>query len=506
MATSGASIAEKKPSASLGRYLPVTLAIVAIAGTAIIVAIAAGLMDTMVPAVATPSGVDGRRLVVGVWTVAVLAIALLWRGKDRYLAALWVVSPRVPAILAVSWAVLYLPLGRNGADTLGEGVWITAMAWLVLSAPIVNWAGGGNRRAREFGDLSARYTQLSTRYERILALQPPREAANATRDMRDLGLEEARKQLILVADLLRAEPPETEPGAMVRGASPFEWVSGAAYLNGRKALHRAEEALIDAEPLPAVIGDALHDALRMSSSTIDQDRSLSEALRAAIRELDPRIESLYFDSLRGRASDAPESRSDLPCPEDEASARAVVREVRFAVNDFRDTRVDALFRARGRIFRTVLVTGLVIDLLLGLAILMSVKPDELAAATVFFLVGAIVGLFNRLRLEDSPDRGIEQDFGLFDARVLQTVLLSGVAGVGGVFLAAVAPVALGQTTSTTLDLSKVFSLASNPQGLLVAAAFGLTPEAIVGGLRAQTDAIKKDLSATEPASTLPQST
>src|SRR4029079_8453571 len=107
----------------------------------------------------------------------------------------------------------------------------------------------------------------------------------------------------------------------------------------------------------------------------------------------------------------------------------------FAVNDFRDTRVEALFRARGRVFRTILVTGLVIDLVVGLSILLSVNPPQLAAAAVFFLVGAIVGLFNRLRLEVGPDRGVEQDFGLFDARLLQTVLLSGVAGVGGVFIA-----------------------------------------------------------------------
>src|SRR3954468_19816184 len=93
------------------RYLAATLAIIGVAGTAIVIAVAVGLMDAMVPAIATPAGIDGRRLVVGVWTLAALAIPLLWWGKDNYIAALWVVSPRVPAILAVSWLVLYLPLG-----------------------------------------------------------------------------------------------------------------------------------------------------------------------------------------------------------------------------------------------------------------------------------------------------------------------------------------------------------------------------------------------------------
>jgi hypothetical protein len=507
MASSGAAAASDQTAQPASRYLAASLAIIGVAGTAIVVAVAVGLMDAMVPAVATPAGIEGRRLVVGVWTIAALAIALLWRGKDGYLAALWVVSPRVPAILAVSWLVLYLPFGRNGAETLGVGVWITALTWLVLSAPIVGWASGGNRRAREFGDLSTRLSQLTVRHDRIRALQPTNDNSNdALAQARDLGLEEARNQLSLVEDLLAEKRPETEPGGIARGASPYEWVSGAAYLNGRMALHRAEEALIDAEPLSAVIGDALHDALRMTSSTIDDDRAMRDSLRAAIRELDPRIESLYFDSIRGRADDAPPKRSTTACPEDDAAARAVVREVRFAVNDFRDTRVDALFRARGRIFRTILVSGLVIDLLVGLSILLNVKPEQLAAAATFFLVGAIVGLFNRLRLEVGPDRGVEQDFGLFDARLLQTVLLSGVAGVGGVFLAAVTPVALGQAPTSTLDFSTIFSLANNPQGVLVAAAFGLTPEAVIGRLRAQTDALKKDLSSTEPASGAPQPT
>src|SRR6187401_157215 len=99
MAGSEASPVRPAPLAS--KFLAPTLAIIGVAGTAIVIAVAVGLMDRMVPAVATPAGLDGRRLVVGVWTLSGLAIALLWNGRDRYLAAMWVVSPRVPAILAV---------------------------------------------------------------------------------------------------------------------------------------------------------------------------------------------------------------------------------------------------------------------------------------------------------------------------------------------------------------------------------------------------------------------
>ena len=380
--------------------------------------------------------------------------------------------------------------------------------WLVLSAPIVGWASGGNRRTREFGDLSTRLNQLTVRHDRIRALCPANdnEANDALAQARDLGLEEARNQLDLVEDLLAELRPETKPDGIARGASPFEWVSGSAYLHGRMALHRAEEALIDAEPLSAVIGDALHDALRMSSSTIDDDRAMRDSLRAAVRELDPRIESLYFDSLRGRADDAPPKRSTTAGPQDDAAARAVVREVRFAVNDFRDTRVDALFRARGRIFRTILVSGLVIDLLVGLAILLNVKPEQLAAAAAFFLVGAIVGLFNRLRLEAGPDRGSRAGLRALRCAAAPDSVAVGVRRGGWSLPRSSRARGAGPDRHHDLDLSKIFSLASNPQGVLVAAAFGLTPEAIIGGLRAQTDAIKKDLSSTEPANGAPQPT
>jgi hypothetical protein len=113
----------------------------------------------------------------------------------------------------------------------------------------------------------------------------------------------------------------------------------------------------------------------------------------------------------------------------------------------------------------------------------------------------VVGMFNRLRLEVGPDQGVETDFGLFDARLLQTLILSGVAAVGGVFLAALAPLASTQAgqAPVAIDPDQIFDLAKNPLGFLVAAAFGLTPDAIIGRLRQQTDNLKKDLSKSEPA-------
>jgi hypothetical protein len=121
---------------------------------------------------------------------------------------------------------------------------------------------------------------------------------------------------------------------------------------------------------------------------------------------------------------------------------------------------------------------------------------------VFFLVGALVGLFNRLRIEASSNRAID-DFGLFEARLLHTPLISGLAGVGGVFLVAIAPLASGVGVaggSPIPEMDKVFDVAHNQIGLLVAALFGLTPSSIIGSLQRQTDQVKHDLASSSAVS------
>jgi hypothetical protein len=466
------------------------------------VAFVAGLFDGFAPAFPSQP-LPGARPLVGVLTLLTLAALLYSYQEDKFLAALWAITPRLPAMIAIWWLALYLPVSLAPTQALSAGLWLALLCWLLATVPLVGWVSTGARRGREYSELVTRLDQLEVRYAKIKALHPESVTTdNAVTRARALGLEEARRQLILVSRSIQY-PISIASGetTSTRKASPFEWVSGATYTNCLRALHHAEEALIDAEPVSAVIGDALHDSLRMTRSTIDNDNAIRDALRAAVRELDPRLESLYFNSLRGRSDDPPVKRQTRLRPEDDAAARAVIREIRYAINDFRDGRIEALFRVRNRVFRTILVTGLVTDLLVGLAILMGVDRGQLGAAAAFFLVGAVVGMFNRLRLEVGPDQGVETDFGLFDARLLQTLILSGVAAVGGVFLAALAPLASTQAgqAPVAIDPAQIFDLAKNPLGFLVAAAFGLTPDAIIGRLRQQTDALKKDLSKSEPA-------
>jgi hypothetical protein len=464
------------------------------------VAFVAGLFDAFAP-ILPSQPMLGARPLVGALTLLTLASLLYAYRTDTFLAALWALMPRLPAMIAISWLALYLPFARSSSESLSAGLWLAILAWLLATVPLIGWAAAGSRRSREYGELATRLDQLQVRHKQINESQSKPTKDDAIAQARSMGLEEAERQLAIVARSLNLRFDSANDQLASQAASPFEWVSGATYTNCQRALHHAEEALIDAEPIAAVIGDALHDSLRMTRSTISNGDAIRDALRAAVRDLDPKLEWLYFNSLRGRANDAVPPPTRRPSANDNAAARAVIREIRYAINDFRDGRVEALFQVRNRIFRTILITGLVTDLLLGLAILMGIDPAQLAAAAAFFLVGAVVGMFNRLRLEVGPDRGVETDFGLFDARLLQTLLLSGVAAVGGVFLIALAPLASTQAgqAPVTIDPAKVFDLALNPLGFLIAAAFGLTPDAIIGRLRQQTDALKKDLTKSEPA-------
>ncbi len=117
------------------------------------------------------------------------------------------------------------------------------------------------------------------------------------------------------------------------------------------------------------------------------------------------------------------------------------------------------------------------------------------AGVAFYLVGALVGLFNRLRGEADSDSAVE-DYGLALARLVHTPLFSGLAAVSGVLLTAILAGFSGVATTSSGTasaslLSDIFKL--NPGSLLLAALFGLTPGLLIdrlGQAKALTDNIK----------------
>ncbi len=184
----------------------------------------------------------------------------------------------------------------------------------------------------------------------------------------------------------------------------------------------------------------------------------------------------------------------------EMTARSILRVVLQAINEFRDARRAEIVRARNRLLMTIFLTSLLAYGIEVVVLFAGATPANLLAGILFFLVGATVGLLDRLRREAKSSSAVD-DFGLFEARLLHTPLLSGLAAVGGVLLVNVAPAlatavsADPSTAVNAISLGSIYDL-SNVGGILVAGVFGLTPGAFFDGLQKQADVLRKDLEST----------
>ena len=65
----------------------------------------------------------------------------------------------------------------------------------------------------------------------------------------------------------------------------------------------------------------------------------------------------------------------------------MLREIRFAINEFRDDRVDGLIRSRNRLLWVVLTVGITAYLALALALLNGIGEIQVGTIAVLYLVG-----------------------------------------------------------------------------------------------------------------------
>jgi hypothetical protein len=158
------------------------------------------------------------------------------------------------------------------------------------------------------------------------------------------------------------------------------------------------------------------------------------------------------------------------------------------------------------------LTGLTADGALVVGLLAGMEKVPLIGAVVFFLVGAVIGLFARLRTQASATSVVE-DYGLGEAQLAVTPVISGLAAIAGVLLTAkillpgtdvIAPASIDDSGKVTVvatsvrtppALADIFDLSLNPAGLLIAAVFGLTPKLVLDKLESQGEKYKTDLQA-----------
>jgi hypothetical protein len=393
-------------------------------------------------------------------------LALQLRG------ALWAPLPCVPIIGCLTAVAVYAAPAQGLGDLPSSAllvVWVLdlLLAWLALACVClaVGAASPARANADSYAELSSRIDELHARLG-AAALDLPGDRPNLER----ATLEEAALQLRAATAELRRE-----------GA---EWARGTGYVAVWKRVHRAEEALLALAPPDSLLAEARYDRLRLANSTVDNWEDLLEQLQAAM-------------PLVARAPCA----GEVPVGGEELrvgpAARAALRHVRKAINDFRDDRRAGLVRARNTLANTTMVTALGVYALLWLAIVGGMAPRTLLVAASFFVVGAIVGLFNRLHGEAGTDTVVD-DYGLSWARLVTTAMLSGVAAVMGVVLvhmAAATQAAAGPSGSATL--ASAFDLELRPNNLFVAAAFGFAPGMLVERLKRQSDAYRDDLKSSQ---------
>lgn len=213
------------------------------------------------------------------------------------------------------------------------------------------------------------------------------------------------------------------------------------------------------------------------------------------------------------ASAANTPNTKCPDANAQAIAKGMLREVRSTLNDYRDKRWEGLVRQRGRLMKAIVLAGIVTHALLCITLLSD--PPALArqsftplqygilSAAIFYMVGAIAGLFVRFSGESQGGTSVD-DFGLSTIRLIATPVLSGLAGVLGVLvtetLASLGePALLGSVTTKSLDLATLFTL--DPRLLLTAAIFGVTPNLVIRGLQQKANEYENELQSTKAAQT-----
>lgn len=434
-----------------------------------------------------------------------------WRAYGAALVGGFAIMPIIALALTIAF-YLVSPGAQGWISVLG-GLGVTCAVWLLLALPMRHLTARDRVNSHSYGMLISRLSQLETRLQVIQATK------KTFAHYQLIALEEAYGNL-------------QELDAMLyESTSRLPWVLGLGYVVAWFKLHRAEEALIEAEPVEVVVRGAYHDHLAITNSTISNCDDLLDKLHEAVEILDPAMGQVICshtpmadvaEGLRNitnqlkevgahvqqvsqqitnqdnhqHASPAHEDREHASgAPSDEANARLTIREIRRTLNEFRDSNWDSLIRARNRLMGGIFITGIATYVLLSVTLLaassasggdLSARSPILAAAA-YYIVGAIAGLFSTIYREatgSDPKVADNDDYGLTLARLIGTPLLSGLAGIAGALLYSTAVIQVAQ--STQLTLPAIFTL--NRLDYLIAAALaGYAPSIIVQGLQQRSN-------------------
>lgn len=464
----GSNTQDGGPVAGPGRGASIIFSVLGL-GIGLEVLVWSRVMADAYPTLNSPWLTNGGFFILSITLIGVGRGLGSWAWGEGYGATLVAIGPVIPFLAAMVIMFLYVREGSGAhADPVLLGVTVGLAAWVLAVPPLMWLARADTAQTRSYGEL----VQRTSRAARRLTWMGETDSDSATTGL----FVQAQGYLELL---------HRELGIDGLPASGFRYANATGYINLWRALHRLEESLIPLLPRPETFAAAMYDALRIEH--LPNGPKLIEKLNRAL--------SAFGDATTAICTPATPAAAGSGS---EMTALTVLMEVRHAINVDQDDIWERLVRQRNRLLRTVLVTSLVGLLLVGVAVAFKIPRESLASAAVFYLVGALIGLFARLRAENNAGPAVD-DYGLFEARLLATLLLSGLASVVGVIIVNFAPEFLANTTTTALDLNMVFSIEHNSHGLLTAALFGLTPELLTGWLSKQSNDAMAQLANTNPA-------
>jgi hypothetical protein len=381
-----------------------------------------------------------------------------------------------PALAGVAALMLFLAnnswhgvLNESAGRALASGAAIGAVISILLAVALRDMSSAHGAVPTAFAQLDQQLSHLRLRFDRVLA----ESGADAPPT-----LHEARAAIEDAEERLRGRPD---------GA---DWLTAIGYVDVWRRLHRADEALLAASVPEELVAGAGRDYLRVKGSTIPQAVAIAKLIDEAANVFHPgALEQFGGAPRRGRRPGSSEQQ---------AIARAHLRQARRAIDDFRDASRMGLVRARNALVLTIGATGILAYLLFALAMLAPATPAQAAASraqiatgAAYWVVAGLVGLFRQLQLASARDTVSQEDFGLQAVRLIHTPLFSGIAGVAGVVLTKLV------TDAASIDVASVFDIHQNRLGFVVAAVFGLAPGLLVSQLHAKAESYKTDLKNTE---------
>ena len=407
--------------------------------------------------------------------------------------------PFLPGLAGASTVALFFaewPSHRTGQLIVGATFGLTA--WFLMSFFFLR---GSARPEGAYGgayeQLCVRLCSLRARVAELETAIPPNEGqSDSIREAYRIALAHKNR---LEANLLTDNSSRKNAEADRERWSSFRWSFAFGYVNLWRDVHRAEEALLEFEKPDGLYVLAMEDLARLKKTAIEGRDVLMRELQ---RRLDARKKYLEGKNVSGghgirervRACFEPASES-MADPFEGPLIHALVREVRYGLNQRRNDLWERLVHLRVLLLFSMFLTGAASYGLLALAVIQDVGETQMTAGATYYAVGALIGLFGELYGAAQRRRGIVDDYGLATARLLTVPLLAGIAGVGGVVLTRLAGTA---TPEGLPSLEDIFSLKEYPFGLVVSAIFGLTPGLLLDRLNQQTEAYKKELAQTAP--------